>query len=113
MKVGMRLRWLDDEDRDFYLSDLLDFVENADETYAIYRALNPDWRWDLPSQLAAAHLDFIAMKAWVEGGKKGSRPKPIPRPGVVEQYTRNVVDQKRSVSVTRMDEWLAKRRKSA
>lgn len=113
LKIGMRLRWLDDPDQDFYVCDLLDFVENADESYAIYRALNPDWRWGLPEQLAAGHLDFIAMQAWAEGGRKGPKPKPIPRPGVVEKSTKQLARVKRTAPVTRMDAWLAKRRQGA
>ncbi|MGO2634433.1 MAG: hypothetical protein ACTH9H_11860 [Galactobacter sp.] len=112
MKVGLRLRWIYEPDQDFTLFDLLDFVEHADTTTAIYRVLHPDFEWGLTEQLLAGALDFDVLKSWAEGGKKGQKPKPIPRPGVTDTETR-AIKSKMTMSVTDMDEWLAKRRQSA
>lgn len=108
----MRLRWLDAPDQDFNIGDLLDFVEYADESTAIYRVLHPDSAWGLTEQLLAGSLDFDVLKAWVDGGKKGQKPKPIPRPGVTNTETREI-RPKRTMSVTDMDAWLERRRLGA
>ena len=112
MGLGLRLRDVWDEDVDLTLMDLLDLVEHATPDMAIYRAINTDHEWTLANQLQALLIDFHQQKAWVEGGKKGSRPKPIPRPGVSgkseKKYTVN-----RTSTVTEMDEWLRSRRAHA
>lgn len=113
MKIGLRLRWLDEPGRDFHLGDLLDFVEHADASSAIYRALHRDATdWGLAEQLLAGIFDRAQMDAWINGGGKGPKPKQIPRPGVTEREQRRV-KPKRGMSITDMDAWLAKRQRSA
>lgn len=47
---------------------------------ALGRAGNPGG-WGVESHLLAAVVDLLALHAWQNGGGKGERPKPIPRPG--------------------------------
>lgn len=77
---------------------------------AIYRVINPDYAWTITNQLLAFQIDFHQQKAWVEGGKKGRRPKPIPRPGVESgtETTKYTVDNPSTTS--EIDQWLAERR---
>ena len=69
IRVGHRVRDLDDPESGLVIADLLDLVAYADTSSAIYRALNPDWEWDLGNQLMAYLIDFQQMQAWAEGGK--------------------------------------------
>lgn len=112
MDVGHRLRDLWDDDVDLTLVDLLDVVEHASPDMAISRVLNPDYEWTLSNQLSAFMIDFHQQKAWVEGGKKGQKPKPIPRPGVSEKQEKKYT-VKQASTVTEMDAWLEGRRQSA
>ena len=110
LRFGLRLRWLDDPGQDFTLGDALDVVEWATPDMAIFRALYPEEAtWTLTNQLLASLLEFAQQKTWVEGGKKGPRPKPIPRPGVTEKSARKLTSEK-TLSVTDMDAWLNSRR---
>lgn len=112
MAFGHRLRDLWDEDVDLTLGDVIDVVEHATPEMAIYRVSDPDHEWDLANQLQALLIDFNLQKSWAEGGKKGPKPKPIPRPGVSEKHEKRYTVKKTS-SVTEIDEWLASRRRSA
>ena len=112
MSLGYRLRDVWDEDVDLTIGDLIDVVEHATPDMAIYRASDPDHEWDLANQLQALLIDFHQQKAWVEGGKRGQRPKPIPRPGVSEKSEKKYT-VKQTSTVTEMDEWLASRRRTA
>lgn len=112
MRIGLRLRWLESGQGDFTLGDLLDFIEHATPEMAIYRALNKDAQWGLPEQLLASMFEHMQMKSWVEGGKKGPKPKPIPRPGVTDTEETRYTTSKRS-TVIEIDEWLAAKRRSA
>lgn len=85
-------------------------MEYADPSMAIYRVINTDHEWGLSQQLLAGILDFHVLKAWMEGGKKGKKPKAIPRPGVTEKETTRV-KPKQAMSVTDMDAWLASRQR--
>ena len=108
MGVGHRLRDLDDPEARLTLGDLLDLASFADPSMAIYRVLNPDWEWDLTNQLLAYLIDHEQMVAWVEGGKKGPRPKPIPRPGVTDKHEKKYRTEKRSTRAE-IDAYLASR----
>ena len=111
MKVGHRLRDLDDPGARLTMGDLLDLASYADPSMAIYRVLNPDWEWDLTNQLLAYLIDHEQMVAWLEGGKKGPRPKPIPRPGVSDKREKKYQTAKRSTRAE-IDAYLASRMKS-
>ena len=107
----MRLRWLDDPGQDFTLGDLSDFVQHASPDMAIYRALNPEEsQWGIAEHLLASMLDFMVGTRWVDGGKKGRKPKPIPRPGTTDKETRKITS-KVTVAIDKMDRWLSARRK--
>lgn len=112
MRIGLRLRWLNELGQDFSLGDLLDFVEHATPDMAIYRVINPeDSEWSLANQLLAQMIDMQVMWRWVDGGKKGQKPKPIPRPGVTETQTKTYKVSTAS-TMDEIDEWLAGRIKS-
>ena len=108
MGIGHRLRDLDDPRAGLDISDLLDLVAYADPGMAIYRVLNPDWEWDLGNQLMAYLIDFQQMQAWAEGGKKGPRPRPIPRPGVVDKEEKRYTTRRKSTRAE-IDAYLASR----
>lgn len=116
MKYGYRLRDLDDPESGLTLGDVIDIVEHADTSMAIYRATNKDHEWDLSSQLLASLFDFHQMRAWSEGDRKsrGPKPKPIPRPGVGgdDRETKTHKVEKTS-TVTEIDQWLASRSRTA
>lgn len=96
LRIGHRLRDLYRPGARLTLGDLLDFVAYADPSMAIYRALNKDYEWDLTNQLLAFMIDHQQGQAWAEGGKRGPRPKPIPRPGVTEKDEKKYRTVKRS-----------------
>lgn len=108
MRVGHRLRDLEDVRSGLTLGDLLDLVAYSDPSSAVYRALNPDWEWNLTNQLLAFLIDHHQAHAWAEGGKRGPRPKPIPRPGVSEKQEKKYQTAKRS-SREEIDAYLASR----
>lgn len=108
MRVGHRLRDLDDSGSGLTLGDLLDLVSYADPSMALYRVLNPEWEWDLTNQLLAFLIDHHQMQAWAEGGKKGPKPKPIPRPGVSEKEEKRYKAAKKSTRAE-VDAYLASR----
>lgn len=49
---------------------------------ATRRVLDETSPWGLPEQLLAAAVDALQAANWQRQGGKGTRPKPIPRPGV-------------------------------
>src|SRR5699024_8113454 len=112
LRIGHRLRDIDDPETGLTIRDLLDFVEFAHEQMAIYRVMNPDYEWTITNQLLAFQIDFHQQKAWVEGGKKGPKPKPIPRPGVSEGTEKRYTTSKKSTR-EEVDEWLAKKRRTS
>ncbi|MGJ5724885.1 hypothetical protein ACSBQT_10945 [Brevibacterium sp. H602] len=111
MTIGYRVRDLDDFESGLTVGDMLDFVEHAHEGMAIYRILNPDWSWSLTNLLLAEMLDAQVLWRWVDGGKRGPKPKPIPRPGVTETHTKSYTVSETS-TVDEIDEWLKGRVKT-
>lgn len=108
LRIGHRFEDLDDPDSGLTIGDLLDLVEFSDNSMAIYRVLNPDWEWGLGNQLLAFLIDHHQMMAWVEGGKKGPRPKPIPRPGVSDKEEKRYATKRKSTRAE-VDAYLASR----
>lgn len=49
------------------------------------KLLGNDVAWGLNEQLLAAAVDALKAGNFQRGGGKGSKPKPIPRPGVIEK----------------------------
>lgn len=55
---------------------------------ATRRALDPENAgWGITEQLMAASVDALRGANWQRGGGKGSRPKPVPRPGIRKART--------------------------
>lgn len=57
-----------------------------DGSSAIYRSINPDWRWTLEAHLAAIATDTLRTLLWTKSKDANrkpprNRPEPIPRPG--------------------------------
>lgn len=96
MRFGHRLRDLDDPGSGLILGDVLDMVEHADPSSAVYRATVSEPEWDLPAHLLAALFDRAQMDAWAQGGGKGPKPKPLPRPGVTDKATKKYETRKPS-----------------
>lgn len=111
MKVGHRIRDLDDASPDTRLTigDLVDLVEFSDSSYATHRVLNPDWEWTLTNHLIAMQIDFMQIKAWVEGGKKGRRPKPIERPGVGDSEQKKTYKTRKTSTMAEVDAYIKQR----
>lgn len=108
MKIGSSLRDVLGPSPFLRVGDLLDLLEYADPSMAVYRTVFPDWEWDLTNQLLAALFDQAQMQAWNEGGRKGPRPKPLPRPGVGQKTTKKRTTR-RKYSMAEIDAHLASR----
>ncbi|MCQ9367336.1 DUF5361 domain-containing protein [Brevibacterium sp. 91QC2O2] len=91
------------------MGDLLDFVEYATPDMAIVQVTVDDHEWSMTNQLLAAMVDRLNMDAWAQGGGKGRKPKPIPRPGVVDKSTKTYTVEAPS-TVTEIDAWIASKR---
>lgn len=67
-------------------------VQHLGENTAYFRACHEkDWHWDNSAMLQAATVDALNVLIWMktEDGHKGrNRPKPVPRPGVVDDSVR-------------------------
>jgi hypothetical protein len=76
--LGENLSWL----------DLEAVISQGPSTSAIARALyGEDALWGLQEQLLAAAVDRLSWALYQNGGGKGSKPKPIPRPGTRPKKT--------------------------
>ncbi len=83
----------------------------ADPTTALHRAVNPDHRWDLDAQLAAASVDTLRMLLWTktkDAANGRNRPKEIPRPGITDATVKTIRGTK--MTIAEMRSWLAERR---
>jgi hypothetical protein len=77
-----------------------------DPKYALFKLMNPDWRWDLNSQLIAHLADMTAGANWQRAGKKDAKkPKPIIRPGVKDSAEKSRFGVT-EMSVEAAAEWL-------
>jgi hypothetical protein len=62
---------------------LRSFLSHLPRESALARKLlGDDARWGMSEQLLALAVDVLRQGNYQRGGGKGSRPKPIPRPGV-------------------------------
>lgn len=102
--IALGLRWRDFPGERTSWADLLVICKQAPQTSALYRAVDPDWRWGLREQLLAAAVDALNGANWQRGqGREQDRPKPIPRPGVepdAKQFGRG------ALPVDEMADWL-------
>lgn len=81
IRLGLRLR--DVGSVGFNWRDLLVIVKRLGRDTELYRALHPedDTSWSISDYLLALIADQSALRLWQAGGGRGSKPKPVPRPG--------------------------------
>jgi hypothetical protein len=91
LRAGYRLRWLDDPSRDFNWDDVYVLVSTAEHGSATYRAVHGDeeTEWTLANHLLAMVVENTSLNLWMKTkdatrSNPRDRPKPIPRPGVVD-----------------------------
>lgn len=63
--------------------------------------------WQIQEHLLALTADVLALANWQRGGGKGTRPKPIPRPGVEAQKNERTFGGGQTYSVDEMRQILA------
>lgn len=82
IQAGVRLRWVGDGTDRLSWRDLLVLVRHMDGTAALAQKLSEgDSQWDFKTHLLASVVDGVHAMIWQNGGGKGQRPKPLPRPG--------------------------------
>lgn len=78
----MRLRWVGDGTDRLSWRDLIVLIHYMDGTTNLATYLTGgESEWDTQSHMLAGMLDGINAIIWQNGGGKGAKPKPIPRPG--------------------------------
>lgn len=105
---GLRLRQVGVED--FNCEDILTVIRYAGEGTALYRELNPDgWMWSHTDYLLAMVYDKLAEHNWMiskDGSKGIKRPKPIPRPGLVDENNETKQITGKPVTIEEMERML-------
>lgn len=112
LKHGYRLRWLDDPTgRDFNWRDLWVLVRNFGPETATHVAVNgrEESEWTLANHLLAMIAENTSLAIWMktaDAQKKPpkNRPKPIYRPGVVDDSKQTIGKDK--LELTAMIEFL-------
>lgn len=69
-------------------------------------ALMPEAAWTTAEHLLALIHDLQRSTAWAQGGGKGERPKPIPRPGMQRQAIKQESFVADVASLDELDAWL-------
>lgn len=102
---GLRLRSIGRED--FNLQDLLVIIENSGQGTALFRKLNPkEWVWTHTDHLLALVYDKLAEHNWMiskDGAKGIKRPKPLPRPGLVDENNETKQISGKPVTIEEME----------
>lgn len=62
--------------------EVLSWLQHLPPEAATVLAQDPDAVWGLSEQLLAAAVDVLVWANYQQAGGKGTKPKPIPRPGV-------------------------------
>lgn len=106
-------RSIDDIGPNFTWADVVAICEATTPGNPLHRAVHPDdGMWNHTSMLLADIVDAVRVLAWQGGGgKRGDKPKPIPRPGVVEKQTKQFGSK--PMEITDMHEWLAQKRRGS
>lgn len=70
-------------------------VRQSPESSALFRSVHgaEDSQWNLTNHLLAAAADSLAWLVWAkteDAARKRNRPKPIPRPGVVDDSKKRI-----------------------
>lgn len=95
----------------FTWGDLLALIQHRPRGSALSRALDPRAEWSVTDYLLANAADALAWLVWAktkDGSKNRNRPKPIPRPGSVEDNGRMTDVQ--SMDVDELKAFLARPR---
>lgn len=83
IRLGARLRWVGDGTDRLNWRDVIVLVQHPPADGAMSREVSDgDSLWGLQEQLLAGVYDAMQGMLWQNGGGKGTRPKPLPRPGV-------------------------------
>lgn len=110
IRLGQRLRNFPSSALTY--GDLMAIIRQSPVDSAISRAVDPEQSaWGLTEQLLALVADYAANQLWMgtEDAQKGrNRPKPIPRPGVVDDDENTEVKKFGSdpVPIAELDEFL-------
>lgn len=106
--LDLRLRDFPSDRADW--GDLLAIVRQSARTSALGRSVDPEGHeWDVNSYLLAITADALRAANW-QRGKRGPRPKPIPRPGDKSKARKFGT---KPMTIAQMDEWLASKRANA
>lgn len=84
---------------------------SGDTASALFRSLNPDWRWDVSEQLLHSVEHSVRVLAWqqTKDGMRGRNvPKPVPAPWVPTEND-TVTYGSGAVDLDEMAEWLRSR----
>lgn len=77
---------------------------------ATFRAINPDWEWDVHAQLLALVVDEIRVGTYTAralGGDRSARlPDPLPRPGVGTSDDVTTWGRDSALPLDEMADWL-------
>ena len=80
ISLGLRLRDLGTDKLSW--RDLAVIARQLPRESALARAMvEESSQWGVTEHLLALVVDVLAVANWQRGGGKGSRPKPLPRPG--------------------------------
>lgn len=79
--MGLRLRWIGDGTDRMSWRDLIALVHHPlpDSSLSI-QVTGGDSQWGLQEHLQALIFDAVQGIIWQNGGGKGAKPKPFPRP---------------------------------
>lgn len=108
--MGLRLRWVGDDDHDVSYRDLLTIAHQAPRSSAVMRNLDPDfYQWGLQEHLLASIADAVRTVNWQLGGEENKRPEPLLRPGVAgyeslnQQFEPSEIIEEPAERVTQME----------
>jgi len=105
ISLGLRLRQIGQED--FTLRDLLTIIKQSPRESAIVRATQPDSHmWSHTDFILALLYDKQAEHNWMiskDGARGHKRPKPLPRPGLVDPNTEITQIRGKAVPIEEME----------
>lgn len=107
IQLGLRYRQLGTEELTW--RDLLIVVKNLPRTSALYRSQHgvEEYEWGLPEHLLADVADTLHWLQWKDtkdASRNRNQPKPIPRPGIIDESKQRVGSG--SLPVDQMLTWL-------
>lgn len=90
-------------------ADVYTVMRGAPRTSAYARKrLGADADWDLTNELLASLIDMTQWHRYIDAGKRGPRPKPIPRPSTRSKGEARTFGRGTSMAPSDFDAWLAK-----